>query len=159
VKTALRISTIDLVDSFWRFHVPFLLLRAYWVPTYCDSISFDPPAIAKDRQSPRRFFYDNPVDCCCGRQRAPIVMCVEVNCQRANCDKCSKDDFAIHIARFGWREAKTQTHRTRRVTRKIVSGVRRRLRSRKATRGRVRTPKAFAKQQLTSHRFHCRRHR
>ena len=33
VKTALRISAIDLVDSFRCFHVPFCLLRAHWVPT------------------------------------------------------------------------------------------------------------------------------
>ncbi len=53
MKTALRISAIDLVDSFRRFHVAFFLLRAERIPTQSDSIGLYLIAVAKDRQFPR----------------------------------------------------------------------------------------------------------
>lgn len=53
MKIALRVSAIDRVDSFGRFHIAFFLFCAERIATQCDSITFDLPVIAKDRQFPR----------------------------------------------------------------------------------------------------------
>jgi hypothetical protein len=39
MKAALRISAVNLVDSFGRFHVAFFLLRAQRVPAQSDSVN------------------------------------------------------------------------------------------------------------------------
>src|SRR6266853_3492699 len=50
MKAALRIPPVDLVNTFGRFHVALLLLRAHRVASQCYSISLDLLAVAKDRQ-------------------------------------------------------------------------------------------------------------
>src|SRR2546430_9131015 len=49
METALRISAIDLVDPFRRFHVAFFLFPAYRVPTQSDSVGLYLNTISKHR--------------------------------------------------------------------------------------------------------------
>ena len=62
MKAALRIPAVDLVDSFRRFHVALVFLRPDRAVAQRNAVSFEAFAVAKERQIPRRFLDDDPID-------------------------------------------------------------------------------------------------
>ena len=97
MKIASRIPVVDVVDSFRRFHVALLLLWADRIVAQRNPVSLEPLAFAKDRQIPRRFLDDNPIDRRPGRQRTPIAVRVEVEAKSQGTDgDKGRSDFANH---------------------------------------------------------------
>jgi hypothetical protein len=98
MKAALRIPAVDLVDTFRRSHVALLFLRPDRASAQRNAVTLEPPAAAKERQFPCRFFDDDPIDRRSGGKGMPIVVRVEVNSQgqRTDHDK-QQSDLANHI--------------------------------------------------------------
>ncbi len=101
MKAALRIPSIDLVNSFRRFRVALLFLRPDRAAAQRNAVSLELPAVAKDRQFPGRFFDHDAIDRRSTGQGMPIVVCVEVNSQRQHTDDDGRQsDLANHIGEF-----------------------------------------------------------
>jgi hypothetical protein len=128
MKAALRIPAVDLVGSLRRFHVALLFLRPDRPAAQGNAISFEPLAVAKDRQFPGRFFDDDAIDRRSRGQGMPVVVCVEVNsqCQRTEGDRW-QSDLANHIGSFDGLD-KNANEQTRRVARKLAGGANHRRR-------------------------------
>ena len=119
MKAALRIPAVDLVDSFRRFHVALLFLWPDRPATQRNAVSFELPAVAKDRQFPSGFFDDDLIDRRSGGQGMPIVVCVEVNSHRQRAEGDTwQSDFANHIRSFDGL-AQNANARIQRLARKI----------------------------------------
>jgi len=98
MKAALRIPAVDLVNTFRCFHVALLFLRPDRAAAQGNAITLEPPAVAKERQFPFRFFDYDPIDRRSGGEGMPIVVRVEVNNhpQRTD-DDGQQGDLANHI--------------------------------------------------------------
>ena len=101
MKAALRISAVDVVDSFRRFHVTLLFLWPDRAAAQRNAVSLELPAVARDRQLAGRFFDDDAIDRRSAGQGMPIVMCVDVNSQRQHTkDATCQSDLPNHIRTF-----------------------------------------------------------